>query len=82
MRIAKYIGEIKENLIDYIDGITLGEGSYAFLMDSQNNIITHADNQYNPTADNITNIEEISNGKLSKILSLGDSTIDDKILKD
>src|SRR5699024_1599981 len=48
--------------IDYLVGlisqVEVGEGSYALLIDDKNNIVSHPNDEFKPTEDGFTNIEE------------------------
>ena len=71
-----------EYISNYIQETSLGEGSYAFLMDGSGDIITHNDEQYNPTADETTNIKDMSDGRLLEIMNLEKRNIRDRIFED
>jgi len=68
-------------IVDFISNIELGEGSYAFLLDNNGNIITHKNSQFNPTETELTNIENVFKGKLKTIME-EDLSIRDIILTD
>lgn len=68
-------------LINLIENIDLGEGAYGFLLDDQENIITHKNDEFNPTEEKLVNIEDILEGKLLNIMGL-DLNVQDKQLKD
>ena len=69
-------------LINYISSISIGEDSYAFLMDGNGDIIIHEDEKNNPKGEEVTNIKDISNGKLSNIMALDVINIRDRRFKD
>ncbi len=59
-----------ESIQNFMSTINFEEGSYGFLLDSQNNIIVHPNSKYNPTAEKITpafevmpELEEVVAGK-------------------
>lgn len=56
-------------LIDVISKVKVGEDSYAFLADNNGNILTHANKEYNPSAEGFNNIGNIIDGKLANILA-------------
>ncbi|WPC39365.1 methyl-accepting chemotaxis protein [Clostridium sp. JS66] len=53
------------------------QDSYAFLIDSENNILIHGNKDYNPTEKEIKNITKVFNGGYSKILNSNISTLKD-----
>lgn len=67
---------------EYIKNVTLSNGSYAFLMDGNGDIISHANKDFNPTTEKITNAKELADGKLVKIMNLKERKIRDRIFKD
>ncbi len=48
-----------ESIQNFMGTINFEEGSYGFLLDSQNNIIVHPNTQYNPTEEKITAAFEV-----------------------
>lgn len=68
-------------LIDLISGADLGEGAYSFLLDSSGNIITHMNEEFNPTEDGLINVKDILDGKLQNIMS-GNLELRSRRLKD
>ncbi|SFH92698.1 methyl-accepting chemotaxis protein [Pseudobutyrivibrio sp. OR37] len=48
-----------ESIQNFMGTINFEEGSYGFLLDSQDNIIVHPNTQYNPTAEKITAAFEV-----------------------
>ncbi|MGO1470443.1 MAG: methyl-accepting chemotaxis protein [Tissierella sp.] len=69
-------------LTDYIREVSLGEGSYAFLVDADGDIIAHADDEFSPTTERVINIEEVADGELAKVISVEDKGIQDRKFKD
>lgn len=67
---------------EYIENVNLSNGSYAFLMDGNGNIISHANKDFNPTTGKIKNVKELADGKLVKIMNLKERKIKDRIFKD
>ncbi|OLS02635.1 methyl-accepting chemotaxis protein [Tissierella creatinophila] len=67
---------------EYIENVNLSNGSYAFLMDGNGNIISHANKDFNPTTEKIKNVKELADGKLVKIMNLKERKIKDRIFKD
>ncbi|MBQ8490553.1 MAG: methyl-accepting chemotaxis protein [Pseudobutyrivibrio sp.] len=57
-----------ESVQQFMGTINFEEGSYGFLLDSQNNIIVHPDADYNPTAEKITAAVDVM-PELEKVLS-------------
>ncbi len=55
-------------LVDLISSVDLGEGAYAFLLDDNGNIITHINEDFNPTEEAMTNISDILDGKLQSMM--------------
>lgn len=55
-------------LVDVISKVAVGEGSYAFLIDNENNIVTHPNDAFKPQAKNSVNISNILEGKLNIII--------------
>jgi methyl-accepting chemotaxis protein len=57
--------------VDYLTKIIqeaqTGNSSYAFLLDGDNNFITHPNKEYAPTEDSLKNISEVSNGQFKDI---------------
>lgn len=59
-----------EPLVKTVSKVKAGENSYAFLLDNKGNILTHNNKNYNPTSKKgYTNIGEILDGKLAKIMA-------------
>lgn len=56
-------------LVDYITNVDLDKGGYAFLLDDSGNIISHKNNDYNPTEDALINIDQIMDGKLRNLMN-------------
>ncbi|WP_028242852.1 methyl-accepting chemotaxis protein [Pseudobutyrivibrio ruminis] len=59
-----------ESIQNFMSTVNFEEGSYGFLLDSQNNIIVHPNSKYNPTSEKITpafevmpELEEVVAGK-------------------
>ena len=48
-----------DSVQQFVSTIDFEEGSYAFLLDSQNNIIVHPNTDYNPTADGIISAVDV-----------------------
>ncbi|MFW5630830.1 methyl-accepting chemotaxis protein [Acetivibrio ethanolgignens] len=52
-----------QNLLDIINGlIDTSDGSYAFLLDSENNFILHPDSEFTPTEERAVNLSEALSG--------------------
>ena len=68
-------------LIDLIENIDLGQGAYGFLLDNNENIITHRNMEFNPTEEDLINIKDILDGKLLDIIGLN-LNVQDKQLRD
>ena len=67
---------------NYVSDVSIGEGSYAFLLDANNNIIVHENQEYNPTPDSTTNLDSLATGRLSSIKDSGDVRIRSRVYKD
>ena len=70
-----------ESIQNFMSTIDFEEGSYGFLLDSQDNIIVHPNAQYNPTEDKITyafevmpELEEVVAGKEDGYVTAKDYT--------
>ncbi len=61
-----------DHLIEFISSIEVCEDSYAFLMDSEGNIITHKNDEFKPTEDESKKVEDILDGKLKNIMDKDD----------
>lgn len=68
-------------IVDFISNVDLGEGAYAFLLDDNGNIVTHKNQEFNPTETDLISIESIFDGKLKPIME-EDLGIREKRLKD
>ncbi len=55
-------------IVNFISNVDLDEGGYAFLLDDKGNIITHINNDFNPTEDSLVNIDQILDGKLRDLM--------------
>lgn len=66
---------------NYVKGVSLGEGSYAYLIDRADNIIVHENKDFDPTPEASINIETLSDGQVSKIKALGDTSIRNRVYK-
>ncbi|NLK42930.1 MAG: methyl-accepting chemotaxis protein [Tissierellia bacterium] len=69
------------HLVDIVSSVDLGEGGYAFLLDHNGNIITHINEDFNPTEDSLINSEYILDGKL-KFLMDSELSIRDRSIRD
>ncbi len=69
------------HLVDIVSSVDLGEGGYAFLLDHNGNIITHINEDFNPTEDSLINSEDILDGKL-KFLMDSELSIRDRSIRD
>lgn len=68
-------------IVDFISNIAFEDGSYAFLVESNGNIITHRNSDFNPTDESLTNLEDLFDGKLKTIMT-EKLAIRDTIVKD
>ncbi|NLI89925.1 MAG: methyl-accepting chemotaxis protein [Epulopiscium sp.] len=67
---------------NYVGSVSLGDHSYAFLVDGDNNIIVHENLEYNPTPDSSTSLDSLAEGRLSNIKDSGDVRIRSRVYKD
>ena len=54
-------------LVNLVSNVTIAPDSYAFLMDNSGNIVSHINEEYNPTDEGSTDIRNILNGALNNI---------------
>lgn len=54
-------------LVELVDSIQLSEGSYAFLIDNENNFMTHPLDSLLPTAEKSHRIDEVLEGRLAPL---------------
>lgn len=73
---------VLDHLVDLVSSAKIGKGSYAFLVDKEGNIVTHKNDQFKPSAEKITNINDMLGGKLGKIVDKGKMDIRDRKIKD
>lgn len=73
---------VLDHLVDLVSSAKTGKGSYAFLVDKGGNIVTHRNAQFKPSAEKVTNINDILGGKLGKIANKGEMDIRDRKIKD
>lgn len=73
---------VLDHLVDLVSSAKIGKGSYAFLIDKEGNIVTHKNDQFKPSAEKITNINDMLGGKLGKIVDKGKMDIRDRKIKD
>ncbi len=57
-----------DDLVNLISGVEVGEGSYAFLIDNNNDIVAHPNDEFKPKEDISINTSGILDGKLSNII--------------
>lgn len=69
-------------IIENVNQLELMDNSYAFLLDGNGNIITHRNEEYNPTAEAYTNISSILDGKLESFVSAEDAKAENLDIKD
>src|SRR5699024_9851276 len=55
-------------LVDLVSNSNVGEDSYALLIDDRGNIVTHSNEEFKPNEDKITNIRDILDGQMGKII--------------
>lgn len=61
----------------------VGEDSYAFLVDNNNNIIAHVNEEYRPTSESgYTNLNHILDGQLSTLLTGENVLLKERVIKD
>ena len=69
------------HLVDFIANADLGQNAYAFLLDNNENIITHKNEDFNPTEERLVKLGDLLEGKLQDIMG-SDLSIRDKRLRD
>lgn len=69
-------------LVDLVSNYKLQGDSYSFLVDKEGMVITHNNEEYNPTAESTVNINEILEGKLQNILNSKESNLRNRVVKD
>ena len=69
-------------LLDLISSVEVGEGSYVFLMDQENNIITHQNEEFKPSEEQVMNVNDILNGKLITVMESDQIDLRDRQVKD
>lgn len=69
-------------LVDFVSSAKISEDSYAFLIDSAGNLITHLNEEYKPIEGESTNVNDILEGKLDKIVQSEELEIKDRRIKD
>lgn len=69
-------------LVDIIASTEIAEGSYAFLIDHENNIVTHLNDEFKPSEDASFNINDILDGQLNRIIGEKELNLMDKKVKD
>lgn len=70
-------------LADLVSETSVGEGAYAFLIDDQGSIVTHLDKEFIPNIEKgYKNINEILDGKFSRILDNENISDKDRKIKD
>lgn len=71
------------HLIEVVSSLELGENSYGFLIDGDENIITHKNEEYNPDSEKgYINIGEILNGNLKDVVRNEEKAADNIQIKD
>lgn len=60
---------ILDHLVELVSAVEIGSGSYAFLMDKEGNLVTHENEEFNPNEEEVININNILDGKLSPIMN-------------
>lgn len=72
-----------EYLVDLIDAANYGDGSYAFLVDDEGNVLTHLNDEFKPNKDgSFKKIDELLEGKISSLIDKTEVNIKDRIIKD
>ncbi|WP_165000293.1 methyl-accepting chemotaxis protein [Anaerophilus nitritogenes] len=71
-----------DDLVEYIDDIKVGEGSYAFLIDHQGNIITHKNDGFKPKEDQYTKVDDILDQNIKTIMKDNKISLKDRKVKD
>lgn len=66
--------EIAE-LVDLVGQISVEEGSYGFLVDSQNMFVTHVNEAYLPTQDGATLVEDVLNQEVIDLITMEDKDV-------
>ncbi|MCY6369154.1 methyl-accepting chemotaxis protein [Clostridium ganghwense] len=56
-------------LTDLVKNLNVMDNSYGLLLDANNNIIVHPNEEFQPTKEKIKNISEIMNGKLNSVIN-------------
>ena len=56
-----------DHLVQLVNGISIEDGSYAFLIDSQNTIMTYPERKFLPTVARSYRINEILDGRLNRL---------------
>jgi methyl-accepting chemotaxis protein len=70
-------------MVDLVADQSFGEGSYAFLMDNNGNIITHLNDEFKPNNDgSFKKIDEISDGKLVNLIKNDNLHLKGRIIRD
>lgn len=69
-------------LVKLVTSTDITEESYAFLLDSKNNIVSHINREFIPTEKSTTNIKDILEGQLSTIMEKEDLKLMDKKVVD
>lgn len=69
-------------LVDFVSSAKISEDSYAFLIDSAGNLITHLNEDFKPSKDHSTNVSDILEGKLDKIAQSEELEIRNRRIKD
>ncbi|WP_234122885.1 methyl-accepting chemotaxis protein [Clostridium hydrogenum] len=57
------------SITSILEKAKIADGSYAFLLDSNNNILVHPNKAFKPTEKGLQNIKNVMNGKYLKLLS-------------
>ena len=69
-------------LVDLVSSVNIGEGSYAFLVDHEGNIVTHLNEEFKPQDGEFLNINNILDGKVSVLAETAGLNIKDRKIKD
>ena len=69
-------------LVDLVSSVNIGEGSYAFLVDHEGNIVTHLNEEFKPQEGKFLNINGILDGKVSELAETGKLDISNRKIID
>ena len=67
-------------MVDLIEGTEMLENSYIFLMDQEDNIIAHINEEFMPKEEGFTKVSDILGGRLEGLIANGEGDLMDKRL--